>query len=136
MKCDVNPQTQEKTPLYIATTLQPPVDKDTPTDMDHNQEQLISELLKAGAVYEQKVHHQPTEEISVNGPSTSQKVVFNDMHAAKCVQFIEASSVHIDQILMTKYNPLLIAYNRGAFRGQTEQDSLNEQDVNEILKYV
>ena len=38
MKCDVNPQTQEKTPLYIATTLQPTIDKEAPTDLDHNQE--------------------------------------------------------------------------------------------------
>ena len=62
--------------------------------------------------------------------------MFNDINGQKCVQFIEASSVHIDQILQTKYNPILIAYMRGAFNGQDVDDSLDERDVNEILKYV
>lgn len=78
------------------------------------------------------------------------KVVMNDMMATKCVQFVEASSKYIEQILQTKYNPVFLCYFRGAFNNKMDspdyQDHMNynadiiqkldDKDVNEILKYI
>jgi hypothetical protein len=48
----------------------------------------------------------------------------------KCTEFVAASSIHVNEIKRVKYNPVLLAYHKGKFKG------LDDRDVMEILKYI
>lgn len=148
LKVDVNPQTLEKTPLYIATQLNQERLRGSmgPTYMDSTQEQLIGELLKAGAVYEQQytfpVNFGPNEPLYATSPEDEAQVrekmeerraliKFNDKLSEKINEFVKASSIYINEIKIVKYNPVLLAYFRKKF-----EPELDDRDVMEIMKYI
>lgn len=70
--------------------------------LDHTQECLIGELLKAGAVYEQE-YVQPVnyERYSNQQPMQQNRIKlrFNDPMSTRCNQFVEASSANINVIM-------------------------------------
>ena len=57
-------------------------------------------------------------------------VRFNDQHSTKFKEFVNASSININEIKTVKYNPILLAYTRG------KMQEFDERDIMEILKYV
>ena len=115
-------------------------------ELDQCQEQLIGELLKAGAVYQQPVsypvdygHGAPaTATGAPNDPPPEQQQIqphqrnirFNDQLSSKYREFVHASSININEIKTVKYNPILLSYVRG------KMSELDERDMMEILKYV
>jgi len=44
---------------------------------------------------------------------------------------VKASSIHVNEIKIVKYNPILIAYYRGKFDPECD-----ERDLMEIMKYL
>jgi hypothetical protein len=115
--------------------------------MDTQQEHLISELLKAGAVYEQSYNYPisygkdaPMQASAPAGSMESQpqkmdphtrSMRLNDNWSQKINEFVRASSIHINEIKIVKYNPILLAY----FKKRFESD-LDDRDVMEIMKYM
>lgn len=113
--------------------------------LDPSQEQLIGELLKGGAVYEQScvypINYGPNAPSSATAPPSDQAVQqdlkahtrlirFNDKLSVKYREFVRASSLHINEIKTVKYNPILLARCRG------KMDELDDRDMMEILKYI
>ena len=113
--------------------------------LDPSQEQLIGELLKGGAVYEQSVvypvNYGPGAPSSATAPPNEQHQAsdlaphnrlqrFNDKLSVKYREFVRASSLNINEIKTVKYNPILLARCRG------KMDELSDRDMMEILKYI